>query len=290
MGQIYKITNTKNPKIYIGISFSRGGNYLDRFEKHMAGEGGVWIRRDLEQKLLSPVDFSIEVLEESDDVEYLRTQEIFYIETFDSLYPNGYNGNKGNYIIQTEEIRQKAKENRRRKFEAGEINLKGIHLGKAVYRYPTGEIAMLETNHPDVLTGKVKHINYTGGPERMEAELNAQRERNGGITDKQLLYRQLQSILWQEIYKFDWWQKGRQTFRERMERKEFTEKELASYEKRSEQASKQWGELTYEERLSVVSAGLNAMNNDKLVCEHCGKTVSKGNYARWHGDKCKMKP
>lgn len=33
----------------------------------------------------------------------------------------------------------------------------------------------------------------------------------------------------------------------------------------------------------------NAANhmNVKITCEHCGKNVSKGNYYRWHGDKCK---
>jgi hypothetical protein len=27
----------------------------------------------------------------------------------------------------------------------------------------------------------------------------------------------------------------------------------------------------------------------KMICEHCGKTTSKGMFARWHGDKCKNK-
>jgi group I intron endonuclease len=25
------------------------------------------------------------------------------------------------------------------------------------------------------------------------------------------------------------------------------------------------------------------------ICEHCGKTISKGNYTRWHGNNCKLK-
>ena len=29
-------------------------------------------------------------------------------------------------------------------------------------------------------------------------------------------------------------------------------------------------------------------NNLKIKCEHCGKLVSKANYARWHGKNCKM--
>jgi hypothetical protein len=35
---------------------------------------------------------------------------------------------------------------------------------------------------------------------------------------------------------------------------------------------------------------LNSMKNGITVCEYCGKTNTKGNHIRWHGDKCKLKP
>lgn len=35
-------------------------------------------------------------------------------------------------------------------------------------------------------------------------------------------------------------------------------------------------------------AYLKAMEAGKTTCEHCGKTTTKGNYRRWHGDNCKL--
>ena len=34
-------------------------------------------------------------------------------------------------------------------------------------------------------------------------------------------------------------------------------------------------------------AYLKAMEFGKTTCEHCGQTLTKGNYLRWHGDNCK---
>jgi len=31
-------------------------------------------------------------------------------------------------------------------------------------------------------------------------------------------------------------------------------------------------------------------NHPLVTCEHCGKTLQKGLYTRWHGDNCKHKP
>lgn len=36
------------------------------------------------------------------------------------------------------------------------------------------------------------------------------------------------------------------------------------------------------------AAYLKAMEEGKTTCLHCGKTTNKGNYIRWHGDKCKL--
>lgn len=32
-----------------------------------------------------------------------------------------------------------------------------------------------------------------------------------------------------------------------------------------------------------------AKNRTPIICEHCEKSVSPGNYSRWHGNKCKNK-
>jgi hypothetical protein len=48
-------------------------------------------------------------------------------------------------------------------------------------------------------------------------------------------------------------------------------------------------------KLSELNALKTGSNNPmckpeyQITCEHCSKTVSKGNYVRWHGSKCKLK-
>jgi hypothetical protein len=48
-------------------------------------------------------------------------------------------------------------------------------------------------------------------------------------------------------------------------------------------------------KLSELNALKTGSNNPmckpeyQITCEHCTKTVSKGNYVRWHGSKCKLK-
>jgi hypothetical protein len=39
---------------------------------------------------------------------------------------------------------------------------------------------------------------------------------------------------------------------------------------------------------SEREAYLRAMEEGKTTCEHCGKNATKGNYIRWHGDRCKI--
>lgn len=42
--------------------------------------------------------------------------------------------------------------------------------------------------------------------------------------------------------------------------------------------------------LKKVEKGIHPwQNKPKQTCPHCGKTVDTSNYARWHGDNCKVK-
>ena len=40
--------------------------------------------------------------------------------------------------------------------------------------------------------------------------------------------------------------------------------------------------------ISEREAYLKAMEEGKTTCTYCGKTTIKGNYRRWHGDRCKL--
>ena len=85
MKQVYKITNLKNMKSYIGVSIAQTQTHMDRFELHMTGKGGVWIKKDLLEGLATRDDFIIELLEEGNEPDdYYKAQEEFYIEHFDT--------------------------------------------------------------------------------------------------------------------------------------------------------------------------------------------------------------
>lgn len=94
MGIIYKITNNQNDKIYIGQTIRP---LLKRWQEHLKMEDGCTSLVNAMRKY-SPENFKIELIEEIPD-EQLDEKEIYYINLFNSLCPNGYNiqtgGNKG---------------------------------------------------------------------------------------------------------------------------------------------------------------------------------------------------
>jgi len=58
-------------------------------------------------------------------------------------------------------------------------------------------------------------------------------------------------------------------------------KKASSKAKMSESAKKRSKEL--------VTLHVNDMNK-RIICDHCNISTNKGNYARWHGGKCKLAP
>jgi hypothetical protein len=293
MGQIYKITNIVNKKLYIGVAFGKESTYLTRFEKHMEGKGGVWIARDLQAGLFTRDDFITEVIDEIEEItdadrDKLLKRETYYIKVNNSLYPNGYNGNIGNAIVNTPETIKKGLETRRKHIEDGTItfdNISRLMKGKATYRLPDQKkLVQLPTTHPLVLAGIAVHHNYNPRAKFRRKALAKEMEKmkNGGITDKDKSHR----LAMKSVHLTSWWKKGRDTFRARMARKEFTKLELLNHKNLSVITAEQWEDITYSDRLIIVTPGLNVMN-ETVLCEHCGKETNKGNYKRWHGDNCK---
>lgn len=292
MKQVYKITNLKNMKSYIGVSIAETQTHMDRFEKHMTGKGGVWIKKDLEEGLATRDDFIIEVLEEGDEPDdYYKSMEEYYIEVFDTLYPKGYNGNKGNYIVVTPEIIQKILETRRKNRQAGLHKPTGIKPGWSMWRYPDGSIKHLSCDHEDVLNGIVRHINYDPHSKRRrisESKME-QRLRNNGLTDAEVAAIPFRKGFGQRMVKDPNFWNGRKKLSERHARQEFTQAELEQYALRSDRVKEEWSHIDKESRLQRTQSGLNVMNTE-IKCEHCGISTNKGNYNRWHGSKCKSKP
>ena len=90
MGYIYKIENSENHKKYIGQSV----DVISRKENHM----GLLYRKvhpnSCMQKdfiIYSPKVFTFEIVEQLEDDKYLTKREDYWMEYFNSYFPNGYN-------------------------------------------------------------------------------------------------------------------------------------------------------------------------------------------------------
>ena len=92
-GRIYKITNTKNGKVYYGQT-RQPPNRRWTQHKQSAKNNGKMILYDA-IRLHGVENFTFEVVCECETLEELNTKEIEYISTNNSLAPNGYNAGKG---------------------------------------------------------------------------------------------------------------------------------------------------------------------------------------------------
>jgi hypothetical protein len=54
------------------------------------------------------------------------------------------------------------------------------------------------------------------------------------------------------------------------------------------QAQSQKRKNYLKENQAVLHKQIENLNSTKYTCEHCGKTTNKGNYLRWHGNKCSL--
>lgn len=111
---IYKATNTKNGKVYIGQTI-RG--LKDRKAEHLRAAGNIkWFRNPSLLHLAisehGSASFIWEVLEECRDCDHLNDRERFYIKLLNSFTPNGYNQTVGGHMSEemSEEVRDRIAE------------------------------------------------------------------------------------------------------------------------------------------------------------------------------------
>ncbi len=94
-GKVYLITNTVNGKAYVGLTRR---NLSVRFSGHVTdarlGKGSdKSLRAAIRQ--FGGENFSITLLDTANDLKSLAVLEILYIEKYDTVFPNGYNLNRG---------------------------------------------------------------------------------------------------------------------------------------------------------------------------------------------------
>lgn len=112
---IYKITNNINGKIYVGQTVRSLKERISEHKRHK----NCTMYKAFEKYGFE--NFSIEILFETNDIEELNNKEIFYIEQFNCLMPNGYNLCKGGDNTMgykhKEESKLKMSQNRKRYFK-----------------------------------------------------------------------------------------------------------------------------------------------------------------------------
>jgi hypothetical protein len=293
---LYQITNIKNNMVYVGITYSskRDKTIHERFAEHMKGNGSSRVKIALGEGY-DVSDFKIELLEKSKDIEYLRDREIEEIKNRNTLHPNGYNGNLGKVIIMTEEIKKKISNTKRKKYENGEYDRRRGFANYKSKNDPT-KIEYMKTDDPRVLSGEYVGLLATNNtiplPIRLEkkAKIKREKEKNGGKTNKELEVDEwMRGDEFREIItNSDGWKQGRQKLRDRLAKKEFTEKELKRIEKTSSMVKENWESLSEEEIYKKTKPGLDSMNS-KRKCKYCDFEANRGNITRWHDEKCKYK-
>lgn len=103
-GIIYKITNTVNGKVYIGQTTM---SLRQRWRLHYSKSSTCkYIHEAINE--YGSENFTIEEIDQGNSREELNEKEKYWIKEYNSLLPNGYNCDKGGYLITyTEESRKK---------------------------------------------------------------------------------------------------------------------------------------------------------------------------------------
>jgi group I intron endonuclease len=115
---IYKITNLKNGKSYVGQTVRKLSERLKEHRKSKDTAIGRALRK------YGNIYFSVDILEECSSIEELNEKEIFYIQELKTLKPNGYNLTIGGLnCLHTEETKRKMSEAKK----GSKHNLFGTH-------------------------------------------------------------------------------------------------------------------------------------------------------------------
>lgn len=168
MGFIYKIENSINDKIYIGLTKKK--RPTDRFSQHRYQARHL---KSTDKSLLHKAmakygvdNFSFSIIEEVDN-NIMPQREQYWIEYYNSITPNGYNitkggeGTPGFSRTQTKEEREKRKNSNKKFFEEHPEKRKEIsQRTQKLWQDPEYRKKVTESNkrfyreHPNMFTGE----------------------------------------------------------------------------------------------------------------------------------------
>ena len=139
---VYKVTNTINGMCYIGITTRQMSHR--KYNHKRTYRNGVGTKNTIYQAYRDYgwENFSWEGLEKVSSVEELRSREIYWIEKLKTLWPNGYNQNRGGSCT-----------------PANERNRKFIVEGKAYYGF--GQLADAYNLNQITVTARINRQGWT---------------------------------------------------------------------------------------------------------------------------------
>ncbi|HBY65848.1 MAG TPA: hypothetical protein DEG42_05675 [Acholeplasmataceae bacterium] len=248
----YLITHLQTGDRYVGIVLKRGKTLFDRFEEHMTRRGALGFIPYLEDGF-SNDDFSISLISYYDSRYEAGKDETRLIK---SLKPEINNNCGGSYDWVHYKLR-------------GFCWLSFSGLRRKINSTP--------------IQRRIDSLSFT----QYENDFDYDGRHNRGGEYVILLNRFGRDHT--KILSNDNWKNGRKKYKQRMNKKEFTDAEKLSYSKRDAMVKNIWEGRDETTRKTIAANGLSIMNAKIWACEHCGFITTKGNYGRWHGDKCKHK-
>ena len=260
---VYLITNTINGKQYVGA------HTTNNIDDQYLGSGNL-IRRSI--KKYGKENFNKIILKEFSNVSEARKQEKFYIEKFNTLFPNGYNlhpnGGNGNErgkiskesiekfkisfskVIRTQEWKNNISKGLKNKPKSVSHckNLSLSHIGQASWcKGKTGIFS-------DEALNKIS---------------DCAMKNNSG--EKNPMYNKTLLEIW-----------------DKKNGKEEAQKKLNQMKEKMSQKRK--GMKQSDETKKNISKSRMGQIYEKKECPYCHKKSDPGNFNRWHGDKCRLNP
>jgi len=261
MFSIYKITNTRNNKVYIGYTTR---NVDIRFEEHIRSA----LKERSTYKISNAIrkygkeSFICETIYQSLDLDHIRSIEDHFINEYNS-FKNGYNsarGGQGGCISlfkenpKYDEIREKLSVSQRKNKEFLSEKAKKQHKEKR-FGQPYKDISDETRKKLSAIRNGKKN-----SPDHVEKQKESLRKK---FSDPNYIHPNTGRI------------------RSHEERKLISENHADVKGANNPMFGK-----THSKETKKIQRQ-KAINRKKKECAYCGKSVDMSNYSRWHGENCK---
>jgi group I intron endonuclease len=261
MFSIYKITNTRNGKVYIGYTTRS----IDvRFEEHVRNS----LKSQTTYKIGNAIrkygkdSFVCEAIYQSYDLAHIRSMEDYFINEYDSFI-NGYNSARGGQGGCISLFKENPKyEDICKKLSISQKKNKEYFSEKAKKQHKEKRFGQPYKNISEETRKKLSAVRK--GKKNSNDHIEKQKETlRKKFSDPSYVHPNTGRIRTEE------------------ERKLISE----NHADVNGDKNPMFGKVHTEDTKNIQRQ--KAINRKKKECDHCKKIVDVSNYSRWHGDKCK---